>query len=306
MRRPPTGGNPYAIRFPDPYPPSSSAVFYGPGISVGGVLQIGYPYMPLSLLLALPGHLVGDIRYANLVYFLVSVVLIAHARRSWAAEPAALLLLFSPIAPLALYMGWTDIHVVLMLAVTWYCHARARWLLPYAFGLLLVSKQYMLAMAPLGVLLLPRPWSVRQAWAFGWRAAVPAAVITLPFVLWNPGEFVNGVVMFQVRQPFRRDALSYLNALPLADPAAWTWVPFAVLVLLVASRRCRPSPEPDPPLGVAVCFLPFFALSKQAFANYYFVVIGAACMAVAASQARHEAPERRADASSGRRHESPG
>jgi hypothetical protein len=36
-------------------------------------------------------------------------------------------------------------------------------------------------------------------------------------------------------------------------------------------------------LGVAALFLAFFVLNKQAFANYYFFVIGALCVAVAAT-----------------------
>jgi len=38
-------------------------------------------------------------------------------------------------------------------------------------------------------------------------------------------------------------------------------------------------------LGVSALFLAFFALNKQAFANYYIFVIGALCVAVAATDA---------------------
>ena len=36
-------------------------------------------------------------------------------------------------------------------------------------------------------------------------------------------------------------------------------------------------------LGLSATFLVFFGLNKQAFCNYYFFVIGALCVAVAAS-----------------------
>jgi hypothetical protein len=36
-------------------------------------------------------------------------------------------------------------------------------------------------------------------------------------------------------------------------------------------------------LAVSALFLAFFVLNKQAFANYYFFVIGALCVAVAAA-----------------------
>jgi hypothetical protein len=280
-----SGSNPYAARFADPYPPATSANIYGPGVSVNGILQTGYPYMPLSLLMALPGHVLGDIRFANLAYLVLAALLIALARRRQADEVIGTLLLFSPIAPLILVLGWTEIHAVFLLALTWFCAVRRPRLLPYAFGLLVVSKQYMLAAAPLGLMLLPRPWRGRQVWEFARRAAIPAALTTLPFALWNLPEFLNSVVMFQVRQPFRKDALSYLNLFAIPDPIVWTWVPFAALgvmvaLALLAGRRGRLTFF----LGVSLCLMVFFVLSKQAFSNYYFVVITSMCVAAAASE----------------------
>jgi 4-amino-4-deoxy-L-arabinose transferase-like glycosyltransferase len=47
-------------------------------------------------------------------------------------------------------------------------------------------------------------------------------------------------------------------------------------------------------LGVSALFLAFFVLNKQAFANYYFFVIGALCVAVAAADpVEADAPARR-------------
>ena len=49
-------------------------------------------------------------------------------------------------------------------------------------------------------------------------------------------------------------------------------------------------------LGVSALFLAFFALNKQAFANYYFFVIGALCVAVARPTRRNGRGRRRAAA----------
>ena len=58
------GANPYELTFPNIY---DNASFYGPGLSVDGQLQFGFPYLPLSLLLAVPGQvLTGDHRYSQL------------------------------------------------------------------------------------------------------------------------------------------------------------------------------------------------------------------------------------------------
>jgi hypothetical protein len=66
------------------------------------------------------------------------------------------------------------------------------------------------------------------------RAALSAAIVTLPLVLWNTGAFWESVVWLQVKQSFRHDALSFLAALSdeeraqlhtllvrLADGAVW-------------------------------------------------------------------------------------
>ncbi len=85
-----------------------------------------------------------------------------------------------------------------------------------------------------------------------------------------------------------RDALSYLNLFAVPDPL--TWLPFVVLGLLlalavIAGGRGRLTFF----LGTGLCLIVCFALSKQAFANYYLVVITSLCLAVDASQDPHTA-----------------
>ena len=75
------GRNPYAMTFPDVYHGRLPAL-YGPGLAADGRLNFGYPYPPLSLLLALPGHLLGDFRYAHLLALTAAGGLIAYARQA--------------------------------------------------------------------------------------------------------------------------------------------------------------------------------------------------------------------------------
>lgn len=277
------GWNPYAIHFADPYPPAASARFYGPGVSVNGELQFGYPYMPLTLLMALPGYLLGDVRYASLAAMILSAVLIAFARPSRSSFIAATLLLFTPAFPLMLFCGWTESYVLLLVAAAWFSQCRAPRLVPYVIGLLLVSKQYMIIAAPVVLLLVPRPWSARALWGFAWRASLAGAAVTLPLVLWNLQAFLHSAVWLQFRQPFRWDALSYLVWAEPKNPAKWMGLPFAGaaiawLAVLAAGRR-RKVPFA---LALALTMAAFFALNKQAFANYYYLVIGLFCVAGAA------------------------
>ena len=57
----------------------------------------------------------------------------------------------------------------------------------------------------------------------------------------------------------------------------------AAVVMVLALWRAARTPAGFA-LGVAALFLVFFVLNKQAFANYYFFVIGALCVAVAATE----------------------
>jgi hypothetical protein len=152
-----------------------------------------------------------------------------------------------------------------------------------ALGLLLASKQYLILAAPL-VLLLPAPHIPRGKLAVMAIAAGVALLVSLPLVLWDVRAFVHSAVTLQFRQPFRAEALSYL--VPLTEGTgvgAPVWVPFAcagVATLLALWR----SPRTPSGFAVAVAFVlfAFFATSKQAFRNYYALVLAALCCGLAA------------------------
>jgi hypothetical protein len=166
-------------------------------------------------------------------------------------------------------------------------------LLGLSLGLLFAAKQYTILAVPLSFLLLPpfplppkRRW--RDCFRLLWPALLVAGAVTLPFVLWNPQAFWKSVVTVQQLGPFRWDALTYLVWYGLrghpwvAQPSvAFLCTTFAVLIALgLALWRA-----PRTPLGfaaaLALAALVFFAFNKQAFANYYFFVIGALCCAIA-------------------------
>ena len=71
------GRNPYAITFPNIY--GAGTPFYAPDMLADGRTRFGYVYAPLSLFLTLPGHLLGDFRYAQLGAMALSAALMAYA-----------------------------------------------------------------------------------------------------------------------------------------------------------------------------------------------------------------------------------
>jgi uncharacterized membrane protein len=109
------------------------------------------------------------------------------------------------------------------------------------------------------------------------------AVVTLPFVAWDPRAFVRSVILFQFLQPFRIDSLSYPAVLArLTGWQAPAAVAFGLAALAIAlSVRYARRDVAGFAAAVALAFLAFFLFNKQAFGNYYFFVIGALCCALA-------------------------
>ena len=285
------GQNPYALRYPDIY---GNSPFYGEGLSVNGVLQFGYPYLPLSLLLALPGHLLGgDYRYAQLAAMAGAAALIALAKPGRVGLGAAALLLFTPRSFFVLEQGWTDPFVSLGVAAVVFLALRFPSRLAAAFGLLLAVKQYTVFMVPAAWHLLPRPLKPGPALTRWVGTAVGvAAAVTLPFFLWSPKDFWHDVVALQVLQPFRTDALSYLAwAAQDGGTRLPTGLAFVAASAGVAFGLWRLARTPAGFAGTcALAYLGFFAFNKQAFCNYYYFVIGALLVVVGATGAQAVAP----------------
>jgi len=221
----------------------------------------------------------------------------ALAGQAPVSKAAAALFLLTPRGFFVLSQGWTEPFVVLLLAATVFVASRRIRAAPYLLGLFWAIKQYVVLSAPLTLLLIPAkeqappkgPAAPRGIWkiALRWvvKAAAVALTVTLPFVLWGPKPFWWSAVAVQVRQPFRPDALSYLAGLyawrGVALPAAVGFLALAGTMLLALVRT------PRTPAGFAaatgVAFAVFFALNKQAFANYYYFAIGALTIAAAVS-----------------------
>jgi hypothetical protein len=274
------GTNPYAITMPQIYGDPS---WYGAGLVEGGRLLVGLPYPPLSLLLELPIFvLFGDYRYATLLALALAALVLSRCRQDAIGALAAAVLLFTPRAFFVVEQGWTEPFVVLGLCLVVYASIRRPGWLPAALGFLLATKQYAVFLAPLAFVLLP-VGEGRRAGAILWRAIALAAAITLPFAAWNPTAFVHSTVTFQLLQPFRPDALSYLALYARVTGTQFpAIVGFAAMLgaLLFALWR-SPRSASGFAAASALVLLAFFVFGKQAFCNYYFVVIAALCCAVA-------------------------
>jgi hypothetical protein len=298
------GQNPYVpsvVRYPNVYPTKWAMRFYGPGVvDKDNNLTYGFPYPPLSLLMDLPSYLFGshiidfrnldwggDIRYSLAIAMALSAGLMAAARPGRWGPLAAALFLLTPRSLYVVDLAWTEPLLTLNFSVVMFCACRWRKMLPYALGLYFATKQYTVLSLPALLLLVDGPNQWRDLWRMLWRAGAVVAVITIPFFMWNPWEFTRAVVLWQLVQPFRADALSFLvliyNHNGFHRPPIWT--PFVVIIpaALLAVWRGARSPAGFA-AGVTLINLAFFAFNKQAFCNYYYFVMASSCWVVAATQ----------------------
>jgi hypothetical protein len=275
--------DPYRISFANIYENVDARKFYNPEALIGGRLAFAYPYPPPSLLLAVPGQvLLGDYRYSELGLLVAAAALIGFARRGMAAQLAATLLLTTPRIWFVIEEGWTEPIGVFLLALTVFLLIRNPIAAGWAGGVLAVTKQY-LGFTGLAVLRIAFMRPGQWKWtAFG--IAFAAAAVTLPFALWHPNAFMRNVVWLQTLEPFRNDSLSYLAWAVRRGMSAgsFVWAIGAGIVAAILTLfTTRNTPEGFA-ASVALTTFAFFAFGSKAFCNYYFLVIGALCCAIAA------------------------
>jgi hypothetical protein len=279
------GHNPYALTYPNPYSPTLSRAFFGDERTE----LRDYPYPPLTLVATTIAHAVaGDVRWVALASQLaIGGFLFALARGAGQSAAAALglatLHLLHPRGLFVLDRSWTEplfscalIAVLLLLQ-----RKRATGIV---LGLFFAAKQYSVLAVPL----LLKDGRLRPlAWVL---ATATACVFTLPFFAWGPRDFMDDVVLFQLKQPFRLDAMS----LPAFVAAVTGWRAPGALALAGAAAAgaftwSRLGASPDKvatpsrlPLALALMYMAFFLFAKQAFCNYYYMVgvfiLGAAAL----------------------------
>jgi hypothetical protein len=281
------GFNPYSFTYPNIY--GAGTPFYGPGVvDAHGNLTVGFPYPPLSLLMVMPAQLIGrDVRYAMVIAMGLSAVLMGAARPGRIGALAAAVFLLTPRAIYVLDLAWTEPLLVLTFSLTMFCACRWPKALPWCFGLYLSTKQYAVLAIPLLPLLVEGPQVGKAFRDTLVKACVVVAATHLPFFIWNSHAFFRSLVQFQLMQPFRLDALSYLvfvyNHTGGVKLPIWTSLLPLGIAIAIGLRRAVHSPAGFA-AAVTLVHLAFFAFNKQAFCNYYYFVIAAACWSIATAR----------------------
>jgi len=283
------GIDPWSSTFPDVY---NLPDIYAPGTVKNGIVQLGFPYPPLSVLFDLPGYVFfRDYRYSNLAAMMIAAACIAYARPGRPGPLLGALFLFTPRVFLVLANGWTEPMVAMFLAATVFCACRRPGAMPWMLGLFLVSKQYLpLAILPAMLLIKPK-WNLRDMAVLLGKAALIGAAVSLPLALWNCRAFLHSTFLVASGAKFRLDALSYFayyaQLHDWTPPQSFGGISFlaalatGVFVLLRGERSAAGFSA-----GVALVFMVFFCLNKFAFCNYYYFIVATLCTSAAALQGR--------------------
>lgn len=283
------GIDPYGIQMPNVY---GHTQFFAPGLADNTHVFVGYPYPPVTMLLGWLGHLAkSDYRYFNLLAQLGAAAFIAASKPGRVATLAAIVFLFTPRGLFVLEQGWTESTSALAIAATVCCAVRWPRALPWVFGLMLGVKQYFVFALPLLPLLLGT-WKPRVLGKFLVKAAVLPALITLPFFFWDPGAFIQSVVVFQSKQPFRADALSVMAWLvQRGGPMLPLNLCFGLAGAAAGLSAWKSEKSPSAfSAALAFTLLFFFFFAKQAFTNYYYLILTCLCAAAGAALSASSAP----------------
>jgi hypothetical protein len=261
------GKDPYGTTQANVFNDHDTALYYGPGMVLNGRVQVGFQYPPLTILWALPGYLLGDVRYSYILAVVVAAVFgfLAFPGRGglWFAG----FLLVNPVGFNVENRAWTEPLVLMLLAVSVYAAVKKRWWLPVAVGLFLASKQYnFLALPLLGFLVLPLGWA--RYWRMLGVACCVGIATVLPFAVWNFGALWHDIVLFHLAQPFRDDALSFAVLWPGMMQVGLVLAGACVVWVLGAGQRSVAMFA----AAYGMVLLLFVATSKQAFCNYYFLI----------------------------------
>lgn len=233
-----------------------------------------YNYLPTTLLVSWVGWITLDeVRYAELAVLAAGWVTLGIAGwRAAGGDPERRFRVLSLLGVAVVLVGtmrvtqqaWNESVAVgfMMLAAGLISLGKRNWAV-VALGAALATKQHMVLLLPLFAI-----WRI-----FGWRRAVAAvgvaAVISAPWVLWNPARFTHCTVAFFIDLPARNDSLSVWQYLP--GPLGTPVVLLLVVGTLVLAVRRLPHTAGGLLVGAGATLASFNFANKQTFQNQWWI-----------------------------------
>ena len=288
--------NVYAMQFPSPYFDERRQ---GPRLDRDGNPRESawfdhYGYPPLTIYAnALSYFLFREVRalwivcdvFAALCIYLLARRLRPGPENRRHGELATLCFLFMPRSLFVLEQSWTEPLLVAAMGALALALAYGRGAVGVGalLGLWLSAKQYAVVAA---VSLLRYLGATRRMLICILAAGATGLLILLPMALWDFGAMWHDVFGFFLGSAPRPDALSIVGMLTRwkVDVPWWVVTPLwlgAVVFFTCAMRRGLSGWL----FSAAGTWLVFFALGKQAFMNYFYVILFALLLAAAATPA---------------------
>lgn len=260
------------------------------GENVEFVTRPSYP--ALSFLLITPFVALGWDANRLYVLCLIAAMALVVLRTPTSLRPFMLTAVLGAASLAAFTVtGSADLLYVLPLAAAWLWRER-RWS-ALAYGVAAATKQLAWFFAPFYLIAVV----TMHGWREGLRRAAIAAGVfaatNLPFILWHPMDWLEGVMTPLSEPMFARGSgivfLGTNGGLPLLPASAYLALEAlcALVCLAVAWRSRRTSPE----LGVVLALVPLFFAWRSLF-SYFFLVPLFAAVAVARMPLGDITPER--------------
>jgi len=273
--------NVYAMTFPSPYKNVKDFDHYGyppPTIYVNALSWLAFKDVRV-------GWLWCDLLGALCIYLLAARMSPGPKHRRF-RELLTLAFLFMPRSLYVLEQSWTEPLVVASLGVLALLLARpSNFILRgVAMAVWFGSKQYV-------VLALPLLVRLRRCRLAAWIvAAVVGMGLFLPFALWDWDAMYQDLAGFFLRSEGRPDALSIYGAVKRYGHEIPWWVVAPLWLGGVSFFTCKMKRTLASMLfSVASLWLYFFILGKQAFMNYWYLILFTLLLAVAATPQKLEA-----------------
>jgi hypothetical protein len=263
------GHNPYTASYPDPYATERARSF---GIEAPPH-NAAFPfYPPLPFLVALPFHAAGlDVRLANvLADLLAALVLFAAARQHGGVRVGALvatLYLFLPRVPFLIEHAWYEPMLAALLGGGLLLVERGRWSGYLLLGLGLTGKQFGLPMV------LPVAWSQRRHWRGLLLGIGLAALPIVPFLFWDPSEFLDVILFKHLQRPAMLDSITvYTGFHELLGVSLPRPLLLGVALVLIGWLSWKtPAQSAASALWVGTVLLVFCVFHTQGYFNYFYL-----------------------------------
>ena len=250
------------------------------------VYYAGYPYWPLSAVVAALGQLVGDARWSLVVADAAIPFVLALVARNMGLPArvgalAGVLYLWSASGLYVIWQGLPEPALIafVCVAIAFATSPRVRMagasvaggsranLAGAALGLAIGVKQLALGLLPM--LLITRSRDLRHTFL---AAAVTSGAIVLAFLALDPEAFIRGSVLSHLVEPAREYAVNLLDPLPGIVPRFT--VPFVItaalaLTLGTAVRLRWPDNVAGWLAGSVGVLMVVFGLTGISFVNYY-------------------------------------